>query len=350
MDSWGAIGALAIAAAVGATWLTGALARHAHARGLYDAISERSAHSQATPRIGGLAIVAVAMMGYGVAYAFGAPSGYIAALLGGGAIVGLVGLVDDLRGVRVTIRAAAHFGAAMWAVWWIGPFDLSFLPFWQPGVQSAGAIITVVGIVWFINFYNFMDGINGLAATEAVSVAGFGAVLLYFGGVAGAGLLPALLLAAGCLGFLPWNFPVAKTFMGDASSGFLGFSLAVMAVFASRVDAALGVAWIVLIGVFAVDSTVTLIRRSLRREAIYNAHSEHAYQRLARRLRSHVPVTLAALGINCLWLFPIAWCIELALFAPVAGAFIAFFPLVITCVCVGAGRPRGEAVDARIGQ
>ncbi|HEY9228060.1 MAG TPA: hypothetical protein VIP11_15495, partial [Gemmatimonadaceae bacterium] len=145
-----------------------------------------------------------------------------------------------------------------------------------------------------------MDGIDGLAGVEAVSVGGVGLLLL---GVAGAspntGLpLVAVALAASSAGFLIWNWPPARIFLGDVGSGFLGYAFAILALAASGTTSIPLTAWVVLGGVFAVDATLTLLRRMLRGERWFAPHRLHAYQRASRYFKSHKRVTAAALWMN----------------------------------------------------
>jgi UDP-GlcNAc:undecaprenyl-phosphate GlcNAc-1-phosphate transferase len=164
----------------------------------------------------------------------------------------------------------------------LGPLALPLSAFW---------------LVGFTNAFNFMDGINGIAGTTLViSGAAFA--------VAGAQhgdpdtMLSGALLAGGGLGFLPWNFPRAKIFMGDAGALPLGLLLAVTAIRASR-DDAFGSpmslpfpACVLLVGPYLFDVTFTLFRRWRRRQPLAQAHKEHLYQRLARGLASHTKATL----------------------------------------------------------
>jgi Fuc2NAc and GlcNAc transferase len=200
-------------------------------------------------------------------------------------------------------------------------------------------IVAVLGIVWVLNLYNFMDGIDGLAASEAVFVSWGGAFLLVFGGAPAGVAAAALAFGAACVGFLLWNWPPAKIFMGDVGSGYIGYTIAVLALGAFRENAPSLSVWLILSGVFIVDASVTLLRRLARRERVFAAHRSHAYQWLSRRLGSHKTVTVAVLAMNFLWLLP------LALFATVYprralwGAVGALGSLVIVALVAGAGRP-----------
>jgi Fuc2NAc and GlcNAc transferase len=147
----------------------------------------------------------------------------------------------------------------------------------------------------------------------------------------------ACIFCAASAGFLIWNWPPAKIFMGDVGSGYLGYVIAVLAMAATRDSPVAVWVWLILGGVFFVDATVTLARRSLTGERLHEAHRSHAYQWLARRWRSHRRVTLSVLAVNVFWLLPAAW---LAMRYPrfavwsLAGAFV---PLIIVAIAAGAG-------------
>jgi Fuc2NAc and GlcNAc transferase len=145
-------------------------------------------------------------------------------------------------------------------------------------------------------------------------------------------------LTACVFGFLLWNFPKAKIFMGDACSGFLGLTLAILALIALKENLALFCAWIICLGFFVVDATYTLIRRLLSGYKIYDAHRSHAYQILSRTWQSHTPVTLLVTLINVIWLFPIAYfTVTLDLQYPEAMVMIAYLPLLFLVMKLKAG-------------
>jgi len=134
------------------------------------------------------------------------------------------------------------------------------------------------------------------------------AVLLAHGSELSDGLRVSLIcLGVSSIGFLLWNWPAAKIFMGDVGSGFLGFVLCVLMLATSQGKGISLWTWLILFGLFLVDATVTLMRRMIQREKWYSAHRSHAYQWLARQWGSHTRVTLLALAINVFWLLPIAY-------------------------------------------
>jgi Fuc2NAc and GlcNAc transferase len=147
-----------------------------------------------------------------------------------------------------------------------------------------------------------------------------------------------VVLAAATLGFLVWNWPPASIFMGDVGSGFLGFTLAVLGLVASRHSVARIEVWMILSGVFVVDATVTLLRRLVRGDRWFEAHRQHAYQYLASRWKKHLPVTILVCAINLFWLFPWAWIAALYPAYAMWCALAALAPLVIIALLLGAGR------------
>ena len=178
----------------------------------------------------------------------------------------------------------------------------------------------------------------GIAASEAVFVGAAGAGLGGLVGLDSATDAVTAAIAAASLGFLLWNWPPAKIFMGDVGSGFSGYVIGVLGLAASREHPAEIWVWLILAGVFFVDATVTLVRRTARGERVRQAHRIHAYQWLARRWGSHLPVTISMWVVNLLWLLP---CAYFATIDPTHAAWIALLalsPLVVLVVVAGAGR------------
>jgi Fuc2NAc and GlcNAc transferase len=277
---------------------TALVRRYSMARSLLDVPNHRSSHSTPTPRGGGLAIASVLFGGIFCTYLAGLLDARVtAAFLGGGTIIGAIGWWDDHAAVPARYRLIAHFVAAIWGVAWLGGFPTLTIAAEVHSLGRAGTVLAVLGTVWCINFYNFMDGIDGIAATNALVAAAFGAVLL-----ARAGDLPlaviAVLLAGTSLGFLAWNWPPARIFMGDVGSGLIGFMFSMLAISAERRSGPALLLWVLLLGVFVVDATLTLTRRVLRGERWYDAHRSHAYQRAVQTGRSHLAVTVAVAALD----------------------------------------------------
>lgn len=323
-----------------ASWLlTLCLRRYALSRSLMDIPNERSAHTVPTPRGGGVAIV----VSFLVTLPFISQLNLLdiknlCSLLGAGALVALTGFADDHGHIAARWRLLGHFIAAGWALFWLGGLAPVEIFDTKVDLGWAGNFLALIYLVWMLNLYNFMDGIDGLASAEAISVC-LGMCLIYWLG-ANAGLVCGpLLLAAAVAGFFCWNFPPAKIFMGDAGSGFLGVTLGIIALQAAWQEPALLWSWIILLGVFIVDATWTLARRLLKGEKVYQAHSSHGYQHAARSF-GHKRVTMAVVVINIAYLLPLSALVALHHLSGVFGLLIAFAPLVVIAYMLNAGQAR----------
>lgn len=327
-------------AAVVSFVLTWIVMRFATRRQMLDVPNERSSHDRPVPRGGGIAIVLTFIAGASVAGLNGVMSAQLqAAMLGGGAAIGLIGVVDDYRHVPAGWRLALHMLVAAWALYWLDGIPEALLP----GVPRAFAnMLGVLCMVWLVNLFNFMDGIDGIAAIETLTVCLGGLIVNAASGAgAAAWSSPALLLAC-VAGFLFWNYPPARIFLGDAGSGFLGFMMAVFCVQAGHIQPALFWAWIILLGVFVVDSGVTLARRMLRGERVHLAHRSHAYQFASRQYAAHAPVSLAVAAINLIWLLPLAWLVATGRAAALPLLLLAYAPLLWLAFYFRAGAPEQQ--------
>ncbi|NER59538.1 glycosyltransferase family 4 protein [Pseudomonas sp. MAFF212428] len=317
--------------------LTAGLRRYAIARSLIDVPNMRSSHCVPTPRGGGVSIVMSFLLSLLVLAVFGSEAPSVLIALGGaGALIALLGFMDDHDFVSVRWRLLAHFVAAAWLLGWLGgipplvvfgvPVDLGWL----------GVPLGLLYLVWMLNLYNFMDGIDGIASVEAITVC-LGMCLVYaLGGAAHLSVL-ALLLSMSVAGFLVWNFPPARIFMGDAGSGFLGIILAGMSLQAAWSSQAFFWCWLIMLGGFIVDATLTLVRRLARGDKVHVAHRSHAYQFAAREYGRHLPVTLGMAALNVFWLLPIAVCVVLLDLDGALGVLIAYVPLVALALRYRAG-------------
>jgi Fuc2NAc and GlcNAc transferase len=318
--------------------VTGGMRIYAFNKGLVDVPGPRSSHSIPTPHGGGLAIAVTVLGAIAVEFfSHAMPLTLFMALFWGGLAVAAIGFWDDHVPVATSVRIIAHFAAASWAIYWLGGFPP--LPvgdfFWDLG--WAGHLVGVVAIVWLLNLYNFMDGIDGIAAVEAITVAGAVYLIILAGKPNESSLWLGLIVVA-TLGFLPWNWPPARIFMGDVGSGFLGFVLAVLAIYTAHQGALTIWTWTILLGVFIADATVTLLRRTISRQQWYLAHRSHAYQHAAIRWSSHRRVTLAVLAINIVWLAPLAWFVNQRPQSGLVVTGVALIPLVIMALMLDAGR------------
>lgn len=328
---------LVLAAGVAAWWMTAALRRYALSRSLMDIPNARSSHTLPTPRGGGLSfVVAFLLAALSMAIAGPIAPSVVLGVLGAGGLVAVIGFMDDHGHIAARWRLLGHFAAAAWGLAWLGGmppisvFGFTLAPLWLSSLFGA------LYLVWLLNLYNFMDGIDGLASVEAICVC-VGASLLYWvTDHAYHAWLP-LLLAATVAGFLCWNFPPARIFMGDAGSGFLGMVLGLLALLAGWVNPLLFWGWLILLGVFVVDATFTLVRRLLRGDKVYQAHRSHAYQYATRHHGSHRTVTLAVAAINLGWLLPVAMVVVVFQLDGALGTLVAYVPLIVLALIYKAG-------------
>jgi UDP-N-acetylmuramyl pentapeptide phosphotransferase/UDP-N-acetylglucosamine-1-phosphate transferase len=247
-------------------------------REILDRPNERSSHRVPTPRGGGIAVIGSILLAWAVfARTESVPSGIFGIVLGA-VLLGAVSWFDDLRGLSPVVRLLAQAAAVAIGILVLpGPRDLLYL--------------AAIGLlwIWWINLFNFMDGIDGLAGSEAAAI---GAGLLLFGSV-GAGADPALqafvaAVTGSAIGFLVWNWSPARVFLGDVGSVPLGYVLGFL-----LLGWAVRGYWkiaLILPLYFLADATITLARRLLRGERVWQAHREHFYQRAVRGGLSHAAV------------------------------------------------------------
>lgn len=317
--------------------ITRFLISYSSGMGLVQIPNHRSSHAKPTPSGGGVSIViagtlATVLMGPSLPTPL--PLTFVIVSVAGG----IMGLLDDRLDIPARYRLVVQFllvGVLLVAA---RPDTLDFSALdW---LVIALGLVAVLSGVWWVNLFNFMDGIDGIAATEAIFI--LGAAILFLG-VDRHGAFTQLSIAAVTLasivGFLIFNWPPARIFMGDAGSNYLAFlilGLAVTTIAAGLLPLSL---WMILTALFVADSSMTLFRRALRGERLFSAHKVHAYQKLSRRLNGHLPATLLYAAINVFWLFPAAvlsvhystleWLI----------AGLSTLPLIVFCWVAGAGRP-----------
>lgn len=287
----------AVAAAFGASVLVnGVLARYRGRWALLDMPNHRSLHADATPRSGGVGILAGLFVGaalVGVSALPGAGWALLALLL-----VAVVSFGDDVYGLPPYVRFPVHALAAVLLIFPAG-YGLSVIDL--PGVDWHAPVwlldgVSLLFVIWMVNLYNFMDGMDGLAGGMACF--GFGTLAL-LGALTGAPgyALTVLVVAVSAAGFLPTNFPPARLFMGDLGSSSLGFLAALFLLWADR--AGLFPLWLggMVFSPFIVDATWTVIRRSAEGKKPWQAHREHFYQRLASLGWSHRRTVLWAYSL-----------------------------------------------------
>jgi len=303
--------------------------------GLVDTPNDRSSHMKPTPTGGGLGIVVGGSLAGLLLVGFWEPQIGITVVTAG-ALLAIIGFWDDRQGIAIKWRLAAQ---VLLAGLVIGMFPL------DPAAAVLGLhlpeglllVLVVLTVVAFINLFNFMDGIDGLAAGEAIFLL-LGAALLAVLRTPGIEYHPFLwwmvALAGAVVSFLAFNWPPARIFMGDTGSTYLGLMLGFFG-FVSISGSWLTLwQWLILAGLFLADSLVTLVRRALRGQDLLRAHRDHAYQRLAKRLNSHRRVSALYMAINVVVLLPLAWA---------AGHWSAAGPWLALVAAVGLGLFVGRA-------
>ena len=324
-------------------WLvTGLVIRYAERLGLIHQPNHRSSHTKITPHGGGIAIVfstgifSIWLLGNNAA----SPWNYWLAI-SLAIIVAIKGLLDDIFHLPASVRFLIQTAACVTLV-----FSLYTLP--TNGLEAIGnlpnwlsfGLIVLLG-VWWLNLFNFMDGIDGIAASQAI--------FMLLGSASIIALQNPLLintdiwhwiicLAASTLGFLYFNWSPAKIFMGDTGSMFLAFMLLFLGLLTTSLKWISYASWIILGAVFISDASITLLQRFFSGQKITQAHRSHAYQRLSRYWHSHAKATGFALLLNVFWLFPLAY---LSTHIPDIGLYliiIAYTPLLIGSYHLGAGK------------
>lgn len=286
---------LHFAMAVAGTWLA---IRYAVKRKLLDQPGERRSHVMATPRGGGIAIVAAVLLGIAWLAAIHPEHAWpLASCALGLILVAGIGWVDDHAALPAWPRLLVQAVAASMVAWAIH----------QATAVMLDAVFAFALVMVMVNVWNFMDGIDGLAASQAAIAAAGLALVLGAGPWAwlGAGLF------AATAGFLPFNFPKARVFLGDVGSGALGYLLALL-ILAAYIGHRDQWAFLLLpVSVFLIDAGFTLAMRMLHRERWWEPHVQHAYQSWSRRVGSHVPVTMAyavsSLFAVTLMVFAVRW-------------------------------------------
>lgn len=319
--------------------------RNAAALGLIQIPLGRSSHVKPTPAGGGVGIVIAACMA-----GFFLPGTTLSdlALLVLSLIIAVVGFIDDRNPLPARLRMAVQTVSVICALLITQPV----------AVLSGGtnlilmpllALLLLISGVWWINLFNFMDGIDGIAGQQTVTMMVSAMTLSFLQVPAALDQWPwwmMAIVAVATLGFLVFNWPPAKIFMGDAGSTFLGFIIVALA-FQTLVQGWMTLPqWLLLALLFATDATTTLIVRFLGADRLSQAHRAHAYQRLSRRFGGARPVSTAAFFINFLILLPLAmivpqgfagWCIVL----------IAYGLAILAVLAAGAGLPDDVSASPR---
>ena len=242
---------------------------------IQDVPNSRSLHDRPIPRVGGLAIMLGALTAWHLLESPVTRWLSIAVM-----ILMVLSFLDDLKDLSAKWRLLGHMLVAF------GFIKLGLAP-----MSTYWALVFLLGVVWMTNLYNFMDGANGLAGGMAVLGFGFYALVAGLSGDLNFAFMN-LVIVGSSLAFLCFNFGKAKVFMGDAGSIPLGFLAAAIGLFGWQKG--LWPMWfpVVIFSSFIVDATVTLLKRLLRHERVWEAHREHYYQRLIQMGASHQKVAL----------------------------------------------------------
>jgi Fuc2NAc and GlcNAc transferase len=221
-------------------------------------------------------------------------------------------------------------------------YDRHVVLFWENYLYFSGFWLPIIvfGIMAFVNIFNFMDGVDGFAGSQAFIMMFASSVLLAFSDEM-QWSVPLILMCAPVLGFLAWNWPPAKIFMGDAGSSFMGVFIATLGLLLATDTSVNLWCWLIMMGWFIVDSGWSLVVRIMHGNDWHRSHRMHAYQILARRWENHFYVTLTLWLVNWLWLFPLAYLAMNNERWGVPLIAIAYTPLCFACWRLKAG----ESVD-----
>lgn len=333
---------LSILALLVALVCTAAVRARALRIGLMDVPNHRSSHTHATPRGGGLAIV-IAFLSCGVLAIVNNPGSHVwASFFIGFAGVAAVGFLDDRQPLPARIRLLVHLAASALLIWMLDlPIPAQLQWVFHPGASAglwAWSIFQVLVVTWLVNLTNFMDGIDGIAGVQAIG-AGLGFVFVWLiNGLPMDAIAPVMVFVAATMGFLAFNFPPAKIFMGDVGSGALGYAFGGFLLVYAQTDFYWAIVWLILLAVFVVDATWTLTMRVVRGKSPAQAHRSHGYQVAARRFKAHRPVTMAVVFILAFWLLPVAALYASNVLSVWVALLLSYAPLMILAIYLKAGR------------
>lgn len=320
--------ALVAAAVILAAAGTHLYARYAVRLGITATINFRSLHKAVVPRGGGIVFALVFTAMAAIAWLCGMLPPVLALVLCiGSPAAAIFGFFDDVVEVWPLVKIGAHTCLGLWgAVALVASPASTIVP--REGFDPFVTSIALIAVfVWFINLYNFIDGIDGMAASGSVFICGAAMAVLITEGGAPELIFAFALLAACSAGFLAYNLPPARLFMGDAGSIFLGYTIAGLLLF-SILSSRMSVwTWLAILSYYIGDTTVTGAYRLVCVRQWYRAHRSHAYQNLARIYDSHALVTYGVTLYNLLWALPMAfWTVHAPEYAPLA-ATLALAPV-----------------------
>lgn len=324
------IATLVVSLAASATYLM-----FASKYGPYATPNYRSLHQKVIPRGAGLVVAFAALLGYLYLYLdHELSSSQLMVYVIGGLVVAAMGAADDRLDISARYRMPFQFLTAGWLCYWLGglaPIDLGFAVI-NLGIFGHAALVVV--LVWFYNLYNFIDGIDGMASSATIFLCAALGLVLYSQHQQTLGFILAL-LGISCAGFLAFNWPPARMFLGDAGSSFIGYILSAVFIESLWHSPTNVWSWLIVGGFYFADTTLTTVVRLLKVPGWYRPHRSHAYQNLARVWDSHRKVVLLVMVINLLWVLPLlllslkyeAWAIGLTV--------LVYVPLAVFCLKYG---------------
>lgn len=331
------------------SWLIASFVRQSATRlRLVQIPNERSSHTVPTPSGGGISIAVVGTIS-GLWLASAQSLTYFYVAVGTSAVAATVGLLDDRFDLSSRLRLVLHCALVIVLLFTVGPLPAFGTPI---GMMPTAVLYALVGFfgVWWINLFNFMDGIDGMAGSQAVFMAmGMLLIGLSFGQEIDPLEMPTwtLILSAAIVGFLLINWQPAKIFMGDVGSNYLAVWLLAIGMYMVQIGSLSYAASAILSAVFVADATVTIVRRALSGDPWHSAHRNHAYQKLARHWQSHSRVVLLYLCINVVWLYPLALLSQTVPSASWIVVLVAYLPVVGLCLFANAGKPELPAQGQR---
>lgn len=252
--------------------------------------NERSLHDVPIPHGGGIAIISAWYIGLTILYFSGIVDKALFFALLCGILLAIVSLINDIIGLTPLFRLIIQFITSIAAFYFMEGLRPLVLPGINPNLFVLIYPLAIIGMVWFINLFNFMDGVDGFSSVEAIIIC---SVLFVF-----TWNLTTILLISCITGFLYWNWPKARIFMGDVGSTQLGFILVVLGIYFHNTLEFSILNWIMLTSPFWFDATLTLYRRWYNNEKLSEAHRKHAYQRVVQSGFSHERVNISLIYIN----------------------------------------------------
>jgi len=294
---------------------------------IMDHPNQRSLHSVPIPRGGGLSISLIILSGVLILWLYKLLSIELTmAAFIGGSLVALIGWLDDRSNFPIVARALFYLFASIWSVCWIlGIGEVANID------NILYIFCLIVGTAWMTNLYNFMDGSDGIAAIQAISAGIMGGIFLININEPGLVYL-ILIIIASSTGFLIWNWPPARIFMGDIGSCLLGFIYSII-IIETYINNMLPLSiWLILFSVFICDASLTLLLRVASGKKWYRAHRQHGYQLYILMGKTHKQLICVILGINIIILYPTSffafnyveyqWWITLAVYSFLTGIWI----------------------------